>query len=129
MGYLKETGQLTPEWRMKLEAALNAGYQRLLTFESRGGGFDWYGASPAKTLLTAYGILELNDMAKVYPVDRRVIDRARAVLDQRQKSDGSWELDVPMHYWHNQGNGAVPTTAYVLWSLKEGGYRDDGVGK
>jgi len=129
MGYLRETGQLTPEWRMKLEAALNAGYQRLLTFEVSGGGFDWYGRPPAKTLLTAYGVLELNDMAKVHGVDRAVIDRARAILGERQEPDGSWDLDVPIHTWHQQSRGAIPTTAYVLWSLKEAGYRDPGVEK
>lgn len=129
MGYLQATGQLTPEWRTKLETALNAGYQRLLTFEVSGGGFDWYGRSPAKTLLTAYGVLELNDISKVHSIDRRVIDRARALLGSRQNADGSWTLDVPAHTWHQQGTGSVPTTAYVLWSLKEAGYRDAGVEK
>ena len=125
MGYLKETGSLTPEWRMKCEAAINAGYQRLLTFEVKGGGFDWYGAAPAKTILTAYGILELNDMDKVYPIDRRVIDRAKAILDQRQKSDGSWTVDIPMHTWQQLANSSLPITAYVIWALKEAGYKDE----
>ncbi len=111
MGYLEETGQLTPEWRMKLEAAINAGYQRILTFETRGGGFGWYGRSPANTRLTAYGILGLVDMNKVYPIDTRVIDRARNLLAARQKSDGSWD-------------GGMGATAYIVWALKEAGYPD-----
>ena len=93
MGYLEETGQLTPEWQMKLEEAINLGYQRVLTFEVKGGGFDWYGNAPANTMLTAYGILMLNDMKKVYPIDTDVIDRASRLLFNRQKSDGSWPLD------------------------------------
>jgi hypothetical protein len=127
MGYLKATGQLTPKWQMKLEAALNAGYQRLLTFEVSGGGFDWYGASPAKTILTAYGILELNDMDKVYPIDRRVIDRARDVLYRRQNADGSWSLDIPMHTWNQLTDAKVPITAYVAWALHEAGFKDSSV--
>jgi uncharacterized protein YfaS (alpha-2-macroglobulin family) len=129
MGYLRETGQLTPESKMKLEAALDAGYQRLLTFEAPGGGFGWYGGHSVRTLLTAYGVLMLSDMEKVHGVDRAVIGRARAALGNVQKSDGSWELDAPIHTWYQQGRGVVPTTAYVLWSLKEAGYRDSGVEK
>lgn len=122
MGYLKESGQLTPEVRMKLEHAINLGYQRVLTFETRqsGGGFDWHGCPPAKTILTAYGILMLHDMNKVYPIDTAVVDRAVDVLNRRQKGDGSFEVDLPMHTWHQLGQGAnLPITAYVAWSLSE----------
>ena len=124
MGYLKEAGQLTPEWRAKLETAINAGWQRLLTFEAKGGGFDWYPGGQARTILTAYGILELSDMDKVYPIDRRVIDRAIDVLWSRQKREGCWDLDVPMHTWHQLGDGRLPITAYVAWALAEAGVKD-----
>ncbi len=111
MGYLRETRQLTPERQMKLEQALSQGYQRLLTFEVKGGGFDWYGRAPANTILTAYGVLEFNDMAKVFSVDRAVIDRAIRLLRSRQQSDGSW--------------GDLATTAYVAWALREAGAPND----
>ncbi len=120
MGYLRQTGQLTPEWQMKLEHAINTGYQRLLTFETRPeGGFDWYGRPPAKTILTAYGILEFSDMAKVYAVDPAVITRAVRVLESRQQADGSWKLDMPMHTWSQVGSDSLPLTAYVSWALHE----------
>ncbi len=116
MGYLKETRQLTPEWQMKLEQALSQGYQRLLTFEVSGGGFDWYGKAPANTVLTAYGVLEFVDMAKVHPVDSAVIDRAVRLLLSRQNSDGSWSGEKR---W--SGSDPVATTAYVAWALRAAG--------
>jgi hypothetical protein len=127
MGYLRETGSLTPEWRMKCEAAINAGYQRLCTFEVKGGGFDWYGGAPAKTILTAYGILELDDMDKVFPIDRGIIDRAKEVLYRRQKPDGSWTVDIPLHTWNQLSNSSLPITAYVVWALKEAGCKEEAV--
>ena len=116
MAYLRKTGQLTPEWQMKLDEALNAGYQRMLTFEVNGGGFDWYGAAPAKTILTAYGILLFTDMAKVRDVDPDVVARAKRVLYSRQDRDGGWSLDLGMHTWGQLGNGRLPMTAYVVWA-------------
>ena len=37
--YMKRTGRLTPEIEIKARKYINAGYQRLLTFEVPGGGF------------------------------------------------------------------------------------------
>ena len=127
MSYLEKSGQLTPVWRMKCEAALNASYQRLMTFEVGGGGFDWYGRAPAKTILTAYGIMELADMNRVYPIDTGVIDRAKKLLDGRQGADGAWPLDVPMHTWSRLSDSSLPVTAYVVWALREAGYEDEPV--
>ncbi len=129
MSYLRKTGQLTPEWQMKLDEALNAGYQRLLTFEVQGGGFDWYGHAPAKTILTAYGILLFTDMAKVRDVDPGVVERAKSVLFGRQDRDGGWAMDVPMHTWNELGNARLPLTAYIVWALKEAGLTDSAVGR
>ncbi|MGE3807811.1 MAG: MG2 domain-containing protein, partial [Gemmataceae bacterium] len=60
---------------MKAEQYLNAGYQRLLTFERPGGGFDWWGSGPPLVWLSAYGLQEFNDMSRVWPVDRGIIQR------------------------------------------------------
>ena len=65
LDYLKTVGRLTPEIEIKALKFINAGYQRLLTFEVPGGGFEWFGRPPANVCLTAYGILEFSDMARV----------------------------------------------------------------
>ena len=78
---------------MKAEQYLNVGYQRLLTFERPGGGFDWWGSGEPLVWLSAYGLQEFNDMAKVYPIDRGVIDRTQAWLMKQQAADGTWYED------------------------------------
>ena len=65
------------EFLMKAEQYLNVGYQKLLTFERPGGGFDWWGNGEPLVWLSAYGLQEFNDMARVYPIDRGVIDRTQ----------------------------------------------------
>ena len=73
LDYMKRTKKLTPEIHAKAEGFIASGYQRLLTFEVPGGGFSWFGNAPANKILTAYGLMEFADMAKVYDVDPRVI--------------------------------------------------------
>jgi hypothetical protein len=107
---------------MKLEHAINLGYQRILNFEVRGGGFEWYGRSPANTLLTAYGIMLLDDMHRVYPIDRSIIKRAVSLLRARQRRDGSWGKGRALRKWPRLKNSGLPYTAYIAWAMLEAGY-------
>jgi len=117
--YLRETGQVAPEIEMKATQFVNAGYQRLLTFESPSGGFNWWGDSePGNMLLTGFGIQQFEDMSRVHEVDRGIIDRSRKWLASKQSSDGGWEPISQLHGYNEAlGAGKLRTTAYILWSL------------
>ncbi|MGD8598068.1 MAG: MG2 domain-containing protein, partial [Anaerolineae bacterium] len=129
LDYLKSTGQTSPEVQMKAEQYINLGYQRLTTFEVAGGGFSLFGQPPADRMLTAYGLMEFTDMARVHEVDSAIIDRAASWLLSQQTANGSWENDqglVHEQSWSNLGNAQLPVTAYVVWALTEAGYEDEG---
>lgn len=115
--------------RKKAEVLVLKGYQRLLTFEVDGGGFSWFGSAPANRVLTAYGLVEFVDMARVSPVDPALIARTRGWLVGLQGDDGSWEPDKSwLHDW-SAVQGAVSTTAWIAWALAEAGGADEAVGK
>ena len=63
--YVKKARVASPQLLMKAEQFLSVGYQKLLTFERPGGGFDWWGNGEPLVWLSAYGLQEFNDMAKV----------------------------------------------------------------
>ncbi|MBI3098780.1 MAG: hypothetical protein HYY93_11150 [Planctomycetes bacterium] len=131
MGYLKETGQLTPEIRTRLEEAIGLGYQKILTFQRPAGGFDWWGSGEPLVWLTAYGIQQLADMSKVHDVDPEVLARARRWLVSMQQADGSWTVVGGTHgeTIASLPNPAVPLTSYVVWSLASSGPREPAVVK
>ena len=124
LNYLKQTKQTSPEIQLRAENFIGLGYQRLLTFEVKGGGFSLYGQSPASIMLSAKGLLEISDMSKVYPVDSALIDRTRNWLLAQQKSDGTW---AAVTNWDSPpaGYDALPLTAYVAWALLESGAKKD----
>src|SRR5204863_6580330 len=55
LDYLKRTGKASPQVEAKARQYVHLGYQRLVSFEVPGGGFEWFGQPPAHDLLTAYG--------------------------------------------------------------------------
>jgi hypothetical protein len=126
LDYLKTSGQITPDIQMKAEYYINLGYQRLITFEVPTGGFSLYGESPASVWLSAYGLMQVYDMNKVYPIDEKIIDRTRQWLISQQSSNGSWKADS-YSSWNAAGNtnSDLRVTAFVAWSLAQSGYEGE----
>ncbi|HEY7314195.1 MAG TPA: hypothetical protein VH643_32890, partial [Gemmataceae bacterium] len=123
--YVKKARVASPEILMKAENYLNIGYQKLLTFERPGGGFDWWGNGEPLIWLSAYGLQEFNDMSKVYPIDRGVIDRTQKWLMSKRDKDGTWS-NIGMTHGETiagMGNPKMLLTSYVVWSLLDSGLK------
>jgi hypothetical protein len=123
LDYLRRTKLNAPEVEAKARQYIHVGYQRLVSFEVRGGGFDWFGNPPANQALSAYGLMEFEDMARVYDVDQGMVDRTRDWLLSKREADGRWKADPNML---NDGlAGSVLTgedkdlanTAYIAWAV------------
>ena len=131
LDYMKQSGKITPEIRMKAESFINTGYQRLLSYEVNGGGFEWFGQAPAHKILTAYGLMEFYDMAQVHDVDPNVIARTQDWLIGQQDADGSWK---PTQNYLDEVAGkftddVMRNTAYIAWALVSTGNRGDAAAK
>jgi hypothetical protein len=121
--YVKKARVASPQILMKAEQFLNVGYQRLLTFERPGGGFDWWGNGEPLIWLSAYGLQEFADMAKVYPIDQGIIGRTQQFLLKKMDKDGTWSNIGATHgeTIASMGNPKLLLTSYVTWSLLESG--------
>ncbi len=121
--YIKKSGKTTPEIEIKAKQYISSGYQRLLTFQTAGGGFNWWETdTEGNAVLTAVAIMMFNDTSKVGFVDPAVSVRAAKWLVERQQSDGSWTEETHLHAGNeNLGAGSLRVTAYIAWALKAAG--------
>ncbi|MFO0879933.1 MAG: alpha-2-macroglobulin family protein [Gemmataceae bacterium] len=94
LAYLRKHNLNLPAVEARARQYIHLGYQRLVGFEVSGGGFDWYGQAPASVSLTAYGLQQFTDMARVHDVDPRLIERTRRWLLQQRQADGSWAVEM-----------------------------------
>ena len=127
LSYMRATRQIMPAIELKALQYINLGYQRLLSFEVDGGGFDWFGEPPADVTLTAYGLMEFCDMARVHEIDQNLIDRTRRWLLKQQKEDGAFSPSGHgVHSALTRGKDEVlRTTAYVAWALASSDFESD----
>lgn len=83
----------------EIEEKLAIGYKRLISYETSTKGFEWFGNSPGHEALTAYGLNQFLDMAKITDiVDYALITRtfdwllSRKELDDNDFETGKFEL-------------------------------------
>jgi uncharacterized protein YfaS (alpha-2-macroglobulin family) len=123
LDYLRRTKKSVPAVEGKARQYIHLGYQRLLGFEIAGGGFDWFGNPPANRVLTAYGLMEFQDMAAVHDVDPNLIQRSRNWLMRQRSPDGSWTPERhKLHSGDPTAGGDADlekyvTTAYIAWAV------------
>jgi len=126
LDYLRRTKQAKPEIEMKALDYIAMGYQRLLSYEVDGGGFEWFGRAPAHNVLTGYGLMEFVDMNKVYEIDEALIPRTRDWLLQNRQADGTWKpteggiAEGAINEFQDANAEAIlRTTAYLSWAVAE----------
>src|SRR4029450_1037154 len=121
--YVKKARVASPQLLMKSEQFLNVGYQKLLTFERPGGGFDWWGNGEPLVWLSAYGLQEFSGMAKVYPIDKGIIDRTQQFLMRKMDKDATWSNIGATHgeTIASRGDPRLLLTSDVTWSLLDSG--------
>lgn len=124
LSYLKNMQVKNPELEKKATQLLDAGYKKLVSFETKENGYEWFGAAPAHEALTAYGLMEFEDMKKVYPkVDQAMIDRTGKLLLEKRDGNGGFKKN-PRALDSFGGADEDITNAYIVYALSEAGYKD-----
>ncbi|HUR54347.1 MAG TPA: alpha-2-macroglobulin family protein, partial [Gemmataceae bacterium] len=124
LDYLNESKQAKPEVSGRAKEMLARGYARLTGFEcpdtklGTKWGFEWFGAADKQhEALTAYGLLQFKDMARVFAVDPALIKRTQDFLLSRR--DGKGGFNVRGDGYHSWGAPKHIMAAYIVWALVE----------
>ncbi|MBI3267800.1 MAG: A-macroglobulin complement component [Planctomycetes bacterium] len=120
MRYFKSHHVDDPKLLSRASTLLDAGYKRLVGFECKEKGYEWFGGDPGHEALSAYGVLEFSDMSEVYPVDRTMLERTRQWLLARRDGKGGFTRN-PRALDSFGGAPDDITNAYIVWSLLQAG--------
>ncbi|MFY9309880.1 MAG: MG2 domain-containing protein [Bacteroidia bacterium] len=126
LDYLKTTDSKDNKTLSRATDLLNRGYKRLVTFETKERGYEWFGADPAHEGLTAYGIMEFVDMKNAgADIDQKMLDRTAEWLLKRKDGKGGFLREK--HAYHDFGSISDDVlNAYIVYALAEAGYTDIG---
>lgn len=128
LDFLKNKGNIDSKEAKRATELLKTGFERLLTFETKDKGFSLFGNSPPSITLTAYGLMEFNDLKNVLDVNPALIERTSKFILSRRDGKGNFILNnnaknnidttkKDQYYWNQQG--------YILYALSEAGMKDE----
>jgi uncharacterized protein YfaS (alpha-2-macroglobulin family) len=101
---------------------LDKGYNRLIGFECRNKGYEWFGEDPGHECLSAYALLEFTDMSAVRSVDATMLADTRNWLMARRDGKGGFTHERrALHTWITDPDCA---DGYCTWALLETGEKD-----
>lgn len=123
MDYLKTMEIEDDKLLARAERLLDKGYKRLITYETPKKGYEWFGGAPAHEALTAYGLMQFNDMKAVKNIDNGMIDRTAKWLMSRKDGKGGF-MRNPRALDSFGGASSEITNAYIVYALSEAGYKN-----
>jgi len=124
LSYLRANGDADPKIVNQAETLLEKGYKKLVTFETEEKGFEWFGSAPGHEALTAYGLMQFNDMNKISKVvDNSMVERTAAWLMSRRDGKGGFLRNPQALDSYGRADEDI-TNAYIVYALAEAGKRD-----
>lgn len=131
LDYLRESDLARPEIDRRARDLLARGYQKLISFECQNPakgtkeGYEWFGGTaPPHEALTAYGLLQFRDMARVHDVDPVMVERTRQYLMNQRDGRGGFKRNPRALDTFGRAPDDI-TNAYIVWALTESGQEDD----
>jgi hypothetical protein len=125
LNYMKTMKVNDPKLEARAKDLLERGYKRLISYETKENGYEWFGAAPAHEALTAYGLMEFEDMKGVYNgVDQGMIDRTAKLLLDKRDGNGGFKKN-PRALDSFGGADEDITNAYIVYALTEAGHKAD----
>ncbi|KOS05818.1 hypothetical protein AM493_07035 [Flavobacterium akiainvivens] len=119
---LAAKGGMDDAFKQKALGFLQNGYNKLKNYESKGGGFEWYGGNPGHEALTAYGLLQFHEMKDFVNVDAEMVKRATKWLYSRKNGNGGFRQHSGRYGF--SGIPAAVNNAYIVYVLSEIGAKD-----
>ena len=118
LGYLGSNDAADPALVQRTQGTLDRGYKLLTGYETTQSGYEWFGKTPGHEALTAYGLMEFADMAKVYDVDHKMVERTAAwLMSRRDHKGGFLRSSEALDSFGRAGDAT--TNAYIMWALAE----------
>lgn len=117
--YLRETGEDNFEVRKKALDLIHKGYNKLVAYETKEDGYEWFGHSPPHEALTAYGLMEFTDMQDVYAsVNPKMISRTSNWLMSRRDGVGGFLQSAQGLDQFGRADKNV-SDLYIIYALSE----------
>lgn len=125
LDYLKSTKKIDADTESKVIRNKKKGYQRMLSYKNRDGGFSYFGSTDSDVALSAFALLEFRDLKKYVNVDAKLIQNLSSFILSKKGANGLFEVRKSYEMRTSYSEYSWSRNMYVLYALSKLGYKNE----
>lgn len=124
LDYLKSAKKITPEIEASAIKNMKKGFQKMLSYKNRDGGFGYFNDSESDAALSAFALLEFRDLKKYVNIDAKLIQNLTAFILSKKSQNGLFEVRKDYEMKSPFTDFAWSRNMYVIYALSKIGLKD-----
>jgi TonB-dependent SusC/RagA subfamily outer membrane receptor len=125
LDYLKSVGKINDETKNLVIKNMKKGFQKMLSYKNKDGGFGYFNASESDVSLSAFALLEFRDLKKYVSIDQKIIDDLTAFILLKKNQNGLFEARKSYEINSPYSEYAWSRNIYVLYALSKLGFKNE----
>ncbi|WP_144282213.1 TonB-dependent receptor plug domain-containing protein [Chryseobacterium echinoideorum] len=125
LDYLKSTKKIDPNNEFNVIRNMKKGYQKMLSYKNKDGGFSYFGGNESDVALSAFALLEFRDLKKYVNVDSKLIQNLSSFILSKKNTNGLFEVRKSYEMQSNYSEYSWSRNMYVLYALSKVGFKNE----
>lgn len=125
LDYLKSTKKINFSNENTAIKNLKKGYQKMLSYKNKDGGFSYFGASESDVALSALALMEFRDLKKYVNVDQKLIQNLTSFILSKKNTNGLFEVRRDYESKTQYSEYSWSRNMYVLYALSKIGFKNE----
>ncbi|MFP3594381.1 TonB-dependent receptor plug domain-containing protein [Chryseobacterium sp. SIMBA_038] len=125
LDYLKSVKKITPETESFVIRNMKKGYQKMLSYKNRDGGFGYFNSAESDVAISAFALLEFRDLKKYVNIDSKLIQNLTNFILSKKNQNGIFEVRKSYEINHPYSEFAWSRNMYVLYALSKIGFKNE----
>jgi TonB-dependent SusC/RagA subfamily outer membrane receptor len=124
LDYLKAIERITPETQALVIRNMKKGFQKMLAYKGRDGGFGYFNSSESDAAVSAFALLEFKDLKKYVGIDQRIIQNLTSFILSKKTGNGTFEVRKSYEMSRPFTEHAWSRNSYVIYALSKSGIKE-----
>lgn len=125
LDYLRSIKNITPETESLVIRNMKKGYQKMLSYKNKDGGFGYFNSLESDVAISAFALLEFRDLKKYVNIDAKLIQNLTSFILSKKKQNGVFEVRKSYEINYPYSEYAWSRNMYVLYALSKIGLKSE----
>jgi TonB-dependent SusC/RagA subfamily outer membrane receptor len=125
LDYLRSTKKMDPGTEYNAVRNMKKGFEKMLSYKNRDGGFSYFSSSGSDVALSAFALLQFNDLKKYVKIDPKLIQNLSSFILSKKNSNGLFEVRRNYESRSTYSEYSWSRNMYILYALSKLGFKNE----